>query len=281
MEKRATAGYIYIGTAVRYLMGATAGWPVFSEGSVANNIRQLDMLLQRYEFHVTHRLLEPLLEMLEGWEKEVGLDLPEIEGADLSEMEEGDQTALGGEATNARELTLEEAERLWKRAEILRETLLAEASGKINYAASDKRYTIQKLTEDFSTLMATGVFSELPEIAQVDMRAAGKCIAYELPTSAAFHLMRGTEAVLRHYYCCKVKRNRIKQPLMWGPMVTHLKEKKVPAGLLDALDSIRRNYRNPTQHPDKVYDLDEAQDLLSLSLDVTNRMIRDVQMSAN
>ena len=281
MEKRATAGYIYIGTAVRYLMGAMAGWPIFSEGAVANNIRQLDVLLQRYEFHVTHRLLEPLLEMLEGWEKEVGLDLPEIQGADLSEMKERDQSAPGGEATSGRELTLEEAERLWKRAQILRETLLAEASGKINYAASDKRYTIQKLTEDFSTLMATGVFSELPEIAQVDMREAGKCIAYELPTSAAFHLMRGTEAVLRHYYCCKVKRNRIKQPLMWGPMVTHLKEKRVPAGLLDALDSIRRNYRNPTQHPDKVYDLDEAQDLLSLSLDVTNRMIRDVQVSAN
>lgn len=262
-------------------MDANSGWLIFSEGSVANNIRQLDTLLQRYEFHVTHRLLYPLSDMLAGWVAELGVSEAELAEQDAIGLEEGDESSRGNEATSDRALTEDEADKLRKRAEILRETLLAEASGTINYAASDKRYTIQKLTENFSTLMANGVFSRLPDIAQVDMREAGRCIAYELPTSAAFHLMRGTEAVLRHYYCCKVKRGRIKQPFMWGPMVTHLKEKKVPAGLLDALDSIRRNYRNPTQHPDKVYDLDEAQDLLSLSLDVTNRMIRDIQVAAS
>ncbi|WP_224024477.1 hypothetical protein [Arthrobacter sp. NicSoilC5] len=260
-------------------MDANSGSLIFSEGAVAENIQQLDLLLQRYEFHVTHRLLHPLLEMIKAWEREAGVDPAKPAELDLLKMEDGDKSISGATATSPRALTQEETEKLWRRAEILREALLAEASGKINYAASDKRYTIQKLTDEFSTLMASGVFAELPEIAQVDMREAGRCIAYELPTSAAFHLMRGTEAVLRHYYCCKVRRNRIKQPLMWGPMVTHLKEKKVPAGLLDALDSIRRNYRNPTQHPDKVYDLDEAQDLLSLSLDVTNRMIRDIQVA--
>ncbi|WP_369045202.1 hypothetical protein [Sinomonas sp. P10A9] len=159
---------------------------------------------------------------------------------------------------------------------MVREALLAEAEGTVNYVASDKRYTVRKLTEEFTSLMAHGVYDALPEIAQRDFREAGKCIAYELPTSAAFHLMRGTEAVLRHYYEQKVRRSRIGEPRMWGPITNHLKDKKTPSGLIEALDNIRRNYRNPTQHPDKIYDLDEAQDLLSLSLDVTNRMMRDL-----
>jgi hypothetical protein len=39
------------------------------------------------------------------------------------------------------------------------------------------------------------------------------------------------------------------------------RSKPPPAALLDNLDGLRRNFRNPTQHPEKVYDIHEAQDL--------------------
>jgi hypothetical protein len=44
--------------------------------------------------------------------------------------------------------------------------------------------------------------------------------------------------------------------------------------MLDHLDHIHVNFRNPTQHREARYDLEEAQDLLSLSIDALNRMAK-------
>jgi hypothetical protein len=129
--------------------------------------------------------------------------------------------------------------------------------------------------------MAPGVFKELPEVAQYDFLQAGRCIAFELPTAAAFPLMRGTEDVLRWFYCSVVKRERV-SPLRWGPMTSHLGGRRSPPPdvLLANLDNLRRSFRNPTQHPDKIYDIEEAQDLLALSIDVVSRMVKFVQSMA-
>ncbi len=60
-------------------------------------------------------------------------------------------------------------------------------------------------------------------------------------------------------------------------MVEGLKKRRSspPVELLNNLDNIRTSFRNPTQHPDKVYDIQEAQDLFGLSIDVVNRMVRN------
>lgn len=89
--------------------------------------------------------------------------------------------------------------------------------------------------------------------------------------------MRCLEAVLREYYSSLIKRQRV-TPLLWGPMVQHLRRRRdaPPKALLDHLDNIRVNFRNPTQHPDARYELEEAQDLLSVSIDALNRMARDL-----
>lgn len=279
MELRTSNGYIYIGTSVRYLMDVQDGWPVFSDGGIANNIENLENLLEEYEFHVTHRIHARLLRMLEKWKQEAGSpDAANADSIEVSDDEHGKFVSADDQQVQSQDVVLSESQatELREAARLLRETVLAEASGIVNYVASDKRYTVEKLTKDFQSLMAPGVFLVLPEISKTDFQEAGKCIAYELPTSGAFHLMRAVEAVLRHYYKNKIKRKRISEPRMWGPMTNHLLERKTPAGLIESLDNIRKNYRNPTQHPDKVYDMDEIQDLLALSLDVTNRMIRDL-----
>jgi len=155
----------------------------------------------------------------------------------------------------------------------LNATLSAEAKGNPLYLVTDKRLDTVKLLTNVSALMRPGVFTDLPEVARCDLEEAGKCIAFERPTAAAFHLLRGTEAVLRSYYSRVVKRNRV-DPLLWGPMIESLrKRKRAPAAeLLDNLNNIRRSFRNPTLHPEKRYDIDEAQDLFGLCIDVINRM---------
>lgn len=201
------------------------------------------------------------------WLEDFELPVTERAAYKLSEFrDELEQTDSG------HRLTAEEAHKLCDIMISIRETLGAEAAGNIAFVVTDKRIDVNKLLSNVRALMAPGVFDSLPDIAQYDFNEAGKCIAFELPTAAAFHLLRGTEAVLRHLYCSLVKRNRVQ--LLWKPMVDSLKERRQPppTPLLDNLDNIRRSFRNPTQHPEKIYDIEEVQDLFGLRIDAINRM---------
>lgn len=156
-------------------------------------------------------------------------------------------------------------------------TLDAELKMRSAFIVTPKRYPLEHILKDPTALFASNVFKSLPNICQFDFQQAGKCIAFGLPTAAAFHLMRGVEGVLSYYYCCLVKHGRVKV-LMWSDMVEHLRKRRnaSPKALLDSLDNIRINSRNPTQHPQARYDMDEAQDLFSISIEVVNRMIKDL-----
>lgn len=159
----------------------------------------------------------------------------------------------------------------------LRPTLEAEARGMIAYILSERRYRIDHLIKYPDQLFASGVFAKLPELSRTDFSEAGKCLAFERPTAAAFHLLRGIEGTLRHYYCAKIRRKRT--TLMWGPMIHSMRSmpKRFPKILLNHLDHIRDGFRNPTAHPEKVFDIDEAQDLFAICIDAANRMVQDLR----
>ena len=156
-------------------------------------------------------------------------------------------------------------------------TLDAELGLRSAFTTSPKRYSIDHLLRAPDALFGKGVFALLPEISRFDFTEACRCIAFDLATAGAFHLMRGTEGVLRYYYCELVRRKRVRR-LMWGDIIQDLRGRNnsAPKTLVDNLDNIRTNFRNPTQHPDARFDMDEAQDLLALSIDVANRMTKDL-----
>lgn len=159
----------------------------------------------------------------------------------------------------------------------LEATIDAELKLKVAYELSEKKFKISTLLSSPPELFSENVYAELSVIAQYDFTEAGKCIAFERPTAAAFHILRGTEATLRQYYQTIIKRKRLENPL-WGPMVTQLRQRTdTPKPMLDALDNIRANFRNPTLHPEATYGLDEAQDLLSVCVDAINRMVKDMR----
>lgn len=157
-------------------------------------------------------------------------------------------------------------------------TLDSELKLRSAFIITPKRYDLDYLLKNPQNLFGSSIFNKLPVICQFDFQQACRCAAFSLPTSAAFHLMRGTEGVLRYYYCSIVKHSRVKY-LMWNDIVQHLRKRRdmPPKPLLDGLDNIRYNFRNPTQHPEARYDMDEAQDLLSVSIDAVNRMIKDLE----
>ena len=134
---------------------------------------------------------------------------------------------------------------------------------------------MEKLLENPQSLLAKNIYNQLSDNAKKDFNLACIQIAYNQPTAAAFHLMRALEDQIRILYYHFKRTNRMTNP-MWGPIINQLRNKRNPkptVKLLDLLDSMRIHYRNPTQHPDLFYTLDDAQDLLNQTISAIN-MIR-------
>lgn len=248
MIRRSIYRYYWFGTCVRYLQDALVGHTVLTAepGGIRNNINAFFKYLDELGLVVTQRASPELSEFADA--------LPDDEGATLSQ---------------------EQSVRLIEIMGHIRRTLDAEIKGFEAYIVTPKRIDVSKLLNDTPSLLAPGVHSKLPEIAQFDLAEAGKCIAFERPTAAAFHILRGTEAVLVAFYEAIVRQKRVNR--MWGPMVSDLKKRRKAKPyevLLNNLDNIRLSFRNPTQHPELTYDIHEVQDLLALCIDAINRMAR-------
>lgn len=163
---------------------------------------------------------------------------------------------------------------------IFEHLIFAEANTKSLFYVTEKKYNTRYLLKNPHKLFADKVFVKLPNLSIFDFKEGFRCIAFGMGTAAAFHILRATEGVLKELYLKKIKRKKLdKNHRMWGPMLDQLRKKKtnkLPKALIDNLDNIRKNYRNPTQHPDATYTIDSAQDLLGLCIDVVNKMAQEM-----
>lgn len=249
MQAKPINGYFSFGTCVRYLQDAKDKSLIHGPSFILENIESLYRFLDELNLQVTQRAAYHL----DDFKKE---------------LEATEKDAL---------LTSEQAIKLNNIVTDLRQTLGAELSGFEAYVVTPKRIDVTKLLNEVYELFAPDIYWMLPEIANHDFDEAGKCIAFERPTAAAFHILRATEAVIKFYYCSKVKRKRCQ--LMWGNIIQDLRKRRKTKDknvLLNNLDNIRLSFRNPTQHPEKIYDIQEVQDLWSLCVDVVNRMMQDL-----
>jgi hypothetical protein len=247
MLEKSMERLIWFGTALRYLQDARTGYSIKSSNgwAILDNLRGFLSDLEELGLAVTSRAARDLRRF-------------------TKELEESSDDHLSDA----------QATRLTDMMDTIRPTLEAEARGFVEYIVSERRFRSDYLIKRPSALFASGVYDKLPKLAQLDFAEAGKCLAFERPTAAAFHMLRGTESTLRNYYCEKVRRKR--SVLMWGPMIESMRSmpRRFPEVLLNHLDHIRTSFRNPTAHPEKIYDIDEAQDLLSICIDVCNRMVQ-------
>lgn len=160
------------------------------------------------------------------------------------------------------------------KSKTLENMLFSEAVIKHIYVVPQRRYNGDFLANFPMKILKKGVFERIPEMAAFDFSASCRCLLYGEGTACAFHILRATEEVLKHYYYKYKKTKRLKKP-MWGPMISELRSKKTnkpPDNILNTLDLIRTNYRNPTQHPESKYDIENAQDLFGICIDIINKM---------
>ena len=255
MRKIRLATLVYLGGSSRYLFNARVGFTIHGKNHIAKNIDSVLRVLRDLKFKVTLAASKDLQKLREDF---------------------------NGYPDDAR-LSREDRSQLHKIMSYLDRTLRAEATTLDAYVLSENRFDALRLVEQPESLFAPETFGKLPRIAQIDVREAGRCIGFGLPTAGAFHLLRATEDSLRSYYRVFVKRGNIEKAT-WGHLVEMLRKKKrkpkPSETLLNHLDHIRKNFRNPTDHPEMIYDMEGVQDLLSLVVDVLNRVTKELPDTA-
>jgi hypothetical protein len=156
------------------------------------------------------------------------------------------------------------------------DTMMAELEDVPVFSVSDKKYSFEKLFSKVDTLFRADTFEKLSEIAQYDFQESGKSIVFERSTAAAFHALRGTEAVLKQY-CTNKFSNAPAENVTWYDMESDLKKLQPPvdSAVIEQLAHIRKRYRNQTQHPRLRYDIEEAQDLFNICIELVNNLSKD------
>jgi hypothetical protein len=166
---------------------------------------------------------------------------------------------------------------LGTRAQELETVLAADMPDIASYVVSQKGiYRTDDLISHAERHLTEISQGALPSQACDDLRQAGSCLAYELPTACAFHLWRAVETTMGHYFKrlngkdfddAGVTRN-------WAKKIEALnKQPNVDSKVTTFLDHIRDKYRNPQTHPDQIVSLEDAQRLFNVAISSIEQML--------
>lgn len=133
------------------------------------------------------------------------------------------------------------------------------------------------LTERGEDLFPVDLASKVPG-AMPDIKAAARCIAFELPTAAGFHLHRANEAVLRVYWDHVTGGKPHPTERNMGVYLGELnKANKGKKEVREHLKSIKDLHRNPLMHPDQsIESIDQALDLMAAIRCSIGYMLREI-----
>jgi hypothetical protein len=137
----------------------------------------------------------------------------------------------------------------------------------------DTRLLAEKTEEKFPA----SIRQHFPEQMIYDLRQSGRCLAFEVPTAAAFHVFRATESLIRQYYEVLAK-----QPWRFDTrdMGSYIRElNKLPgvnADVTRRLGEIKDFERNPSIHPEQIVSLEKAPILFELCSGVIYAMAVEI-----
>ena len=139
-------------------------------------------------------------------------------------------------------------------------------------------FNLALLVLDATAIFSDEVRSEMDPDEQYDIVQAGRCLAFEVPTAAAFHIFRAAESVMRRYYVAVVGTVPAKKLRNWGAYLKNL-QSHVAADpkILHSLEQIKDLYRNPIIHPETRYTPEEALSLVGLAENLISSMVRAIR----
>lgn len=151
-------------------------------------------------------------------------------------------------------------------------------------------YLVQKMRGyDTTEFIQNGVVTFPPDLsvkvpeAVSDLNQATKCIAFDLPTAAGFHLHRANESVLHRWYDAVTNNAARPTNRNIGDYLAALQSKNVgKPKILSALKDLKDLHRNPLIHPEESLEsMDEAIALMGSIHAVVTVMLRDIPLPAS
>lgn len=123
---------------------------------------------------------------------------------------------------------------------------------------------VHKLVKNASRGYPVAVLELIDEFMKSEIDTAGTCLAFELPTSCGFHLLRAVEIGLKGYLHAKTGSLPAKMNQRnWGEYIRLLEQAHANADLIDVL-KVLKTKRNPLMHPQDNLTVMEAVSLLCL-----------------
>jgi len=253
MKTKNIAEYVSFGRIINYLRFTKADWPYHTKYYVKDNIEQLIEYLDDLNLIVTSNV-------------EWFIDLKNLKATlDLTK--------------NNYKLTDNDADNITSLMDNLSKVISAELRGRIVFVITEKRINVENLLDNVKDIFAQDVYNNLPDLPRFDFSEGGKCIAFERTTAGAFHILRGMEGIIRWFFDKLSGSSGCTDN--WGSIIRNLRSlsSPPPVEILDQLDAIRVNYRNPTAHPELIYTTDDSQDLFSECIAVVNRIVHHLKDS--
>jgi len=163
--------------------------------------------------------------------------------------------------------------------EKLEVVLGADMPGISSYVVAQKGiYKTEDLIEHAHKQVSESALAIFSAQAKRDIDDAGRCLAFELSTAAAFHLWRAVETVMISYLealtgqaADEVVKNR-----NWGACIKALVAASANDKITQFLQHIKDQYRNPISHPEENVGLDEARRLFSVAVSSMEQMAAEV-----
>ena len=167
---------------------------------------------------------------------------------------------------------------IWAMSSALNEfrtVLSAELNVIDTYAVSQKgAYSTSDLVENADIVFPSGIRQKVPDQAIQDIRQAGKCLAFDTPTAAGFHITRAIEATIVHYYKAALGTETQLKMRNWGVYIKNLEASgKADIKIIELLKHIKDSYRNPVTHPEAELSTDEISVLFGLAISAITQMV--------
>jgi hypothetical protein len=167
---------------------------------------------------------------------------------------------------------------IWQSASNLESLLLGELAVQPVYHVWRKRaYDTEALVGEGETIFSKELRDDLNEDELYNIREAGKCLAFEIPTAAAFHLFRCAESIIRRYYELVV--GELPKPKMrnWGLYIRNLRKCGADEMVLAFLGQIKDLHRNPVIHPETKLGTEEALSLTAIVDSAMQAIVKDMK----
>lgn len=139
-------------------------------------------------------------------------------------------------------------------------------------------YDLNQLTSNGIAIFPSALAERVPEAIQDAMEAA-RCLAFALPTAAAFHLHRVNELVLRSYYDTVTNGAPRPDKRNIGAYIDAMKNAHfIDKKIFGALAALKDFHRNPVLHPDDHLEtVEEAIALLGVVNTVISYMLNAIR----